>query len=539
MRHKLGSSFILSLAINTLLFSGSVQAVTTRWSTFKLSINNVGLGVDSSTEKRLFVSLDAGYSKAKPYDAVLKYNRSAEGYTFKIGTNSSSIKNSQSYHFNAIKYGSTLPIFLYKGATLVDKYTLVFTNLPVIQLTSAATIQDLLKVQGTFHLMSGEFKQDTGILDMGVELSGQTSQNYPKKPLGIKLGSPQKWNVSKSYKLLDLRSDANWRLDPSYRDTTFARNQIAHEIFNAIHPNKDTSRPKGKSAIQGRPTEVILNGAYKGIFILEEKVDRSLLDLKAANTKSPNGKIDYTKPENSSVIYKANYADWKSGKGLGVFFPYAAGDIEKNFSLEYPKRTDALRYEPLKKFIDFVISSTDAVFAEQIGGFIDLKSLADWWLLVSATQATDNVDKNFNLVRNADGKFFVAPWDHDASFGLFWDGTADIPSTFFPPVTNNLIIRLTKIPATGFNTILKDRWLVLRSSVFTKDKLLARFKKYNTQLAVGGAKARNTKIWPLSIDPKAIPAVTADPSAGTLTYIGHFLDIRLPAMDTYIDGLPE
>jgi hypothetical protein len=534
MRNKLRSPLILGLAINALMFSGLAQAVL-RATSLDLKFSNIGVGIETGKNKRIYVPLGTGFSANKPFDTVITYKRDT-AYT--VGFGSVKVKNGGKYNFNAIKYGSSsIPISFYNNASgkLEDTYTLVFTNLPVIQLTSVAAIPDTPKVQGSFRLMSGELKQDTGVLNMGIEQIGQVAQLYPKQTYGIGLGtSSTQWQAGKKVKLLDLSEKDSWSLNASYRDTSFGRNRISNDIFLNIHP-KNKGLAKGQSASKGRLAEVLLNGSYAGVYLLEEPVDQALLDLKPVTVPLTNGKedwkkVDFKNPQNGSVLYKANFGDT-------VFFNTTAAQLATNFSQAYPAPANAARPEPLKSLVDFVAKSSDDAFVEGIGTRVDLDSVADWWILVCATQATDNFNKNFGLAKSASGKFFMVPSDHEASFGLAWDGSADPATPFFDASGNNLIKRLTQFGEIGFNSILKDRWLALRENgqVFDKAKVLARFNGYASKLAIGGAKGRNLKIWPKSVVPPAL----ANPKAGTTAYIDTFLTARLAAMDTYINSLPE
>lgn len=126
---------------------------------------------------------------------------------------------------------------------------------------------------------------------------------------------------------------------------------------------------------------MILNGDYHGIYILEEKVDRELLDLKKIKVPhSANGKPDWTQvnfslPENFSVLYKTDYAAWGGSNPEGVFYDYAPGDIQKNISLIYPKISDASNYPPLKALVDFISNTDNQTFSAQIGHRVNLKKL--------------------------------------------------------------------------------------------------------------------------------------------------------------------
>lgn len=526
MRNKLGSSLILSLAINALMFSGASQAASFRWNSLKLTINDMGLGIDSSTNKQLLVSLPAGYSTVKTYDAVLKFTR--PGYTFKIG--GKTVANNTKYSFS-VKYGSKLPIMLYNGTTLVDTYNLVFTNLPVVQITAPGIADGLAALPGTLRVINGVSKVDTGVLNMNVDYAGSVgmaSRQYPKKPYHIDLGK------AKDVALLDLSKRQEWILDAPYRDKSFSRAAIVDDVFSAIK-SKNTGLV-GKTASRSRAVEVIVDGKYSGVYLLKEPVDLQQLGLKPVNVpvntagRADWKKVDFTKPENGSVVYRVDFGDT-------IFSATTPAQLATNFTQIYPAPADALNPAPLKNLINFVATSTNAVFTRDIAKYVDLDSLASWWVLAAATQSTDNINKGFYLAKNASGKFFVAPSNAEASFGLAWDGSADPAAPVFGSVSNNLIKRLTALPATGFNTRLKDKWIALRDpgTAFDKAVLVARFKKLNGQVVAGGANLRNDAVWPKS----TLAGVVAAPKAGTVGYVDTFLTTRLANMDTYIELLQE
>lgn len=544
MRNKLGSYLILGLAANALMFSTASQAAA-RWNTFDIKLNaagkDIGVGIDTGKtanldgDEQIFVSLGKGFETVKAADFRLKYTASP---SITFGIDGTQVKSGNNFHFKGIKYGdNTHTISLYVNGKKTETYKILFTNLPVIQI-AAADIQDITKKPGKFRLMSGEFQQDTGPIDIGIEIRGQTSQFFPKKSYGMKFGPAPKFSGNK-LKLLDLRLTDDWILDASYRDPTFARNIIGHDIFREIHPKN--VGVVGQTAIKGRLAEVILNGNYNGVYMLDEKVTPTMLGLKTG-----------------SFLYKADFSvdTDKTRSGGSVFFPTNSSGLRligstsaskpSNFSQEFPEKMTAASIRPLQDFAKFVATSTPEQFIGDgittgIETKIDLNSVADWWLEVRALQMTDNTTKNFFLAKpNARAKFFMVPWDMDASSGMFWSGATESPSTFFVPVKdNNLIKRLLETPDSPFPGILKARWKLHQAKgTFTKAKLLARFAAHNKKLIVGGAKARNTAVWPAKLSTIVKPAILVpNPKLATPAYIGAFYDTRLTAMNNYINNL--
>jgi len=140
------------------------------------------------------------------------------------------------------------------------------------------------------------------------------------------------------------------------------------------------------------------------------------------------------------------------------------------------------------------------------------------------------------LPKPATGAFgpSLVTWDLDATFGMFWDGSADDgASWFFPTDDNRLFQRLLNLPATGFNAKLKARWAALRSGPFTADALASRFQGYIGQSTLGGARTRNMQRWPGSGG-----AGANNPELGTADYIRNLLIERLSFVDSRIADLP-
>lgn len=489
---------------------------TLNWLQHDLRLNGIGIGVESQ-HKNLFVPLGKGFDHPTDYVAKLTYQHANVGYRFAI--NGNIINPGEQYRFSGIRYGTTLTVQRYLNNALQDSYNLIFTNLPVLQLQATRIIDDP-KSPGTFRLMSQAFKQDTGIRNMGIELHGHDSQTYIKKPYSVEIGSATDWKNGTDIQLLDLNKDNDWILDAVYIDTSFYRNLISQDIFRAIHPNAyidQQGKAKGQSSLKGHLVEVIKNGNYEGVYALNEQPSRKMYDLQKikvpvdAKGAEQWGKVDFNNPDNGSVAYKANLYD-------DVFFD--AKSVTANFKQIYPKPKDAKRWEPLTNFANFVATADDAKFTADIGKWIDLDSVADWWALVLASHGEDNINHNFILIKSGSGKFFMVPWDHDGTFGVNWFA--------FQPETNNLIKRLTSLPATGFNNKLKIHWKKLRTTELSQAKMVGRFKTYFNESDKGGARARNDRRW----------TSRGTQDIDTLGYINSFLAGWLPKADAYVDKLP-
>lgn len=420
---------------------------------------------------------------------------------------------------------------------LVIVYGAAESALPFIEL-NAPVIVDEPKNPGTFQLISDT--QDTGVLDMGIEFRGSTSQEFEKKSFGIEIVKQDDPSDEMNVRLLDLRNDGDWILDASYRDTSFVRNIIGHDIFNAMRPYAyidENGEEKGQATIRGYLTEVYLNGLYHGVYVLEERVDRKLLDLKKINVpEDANGnelfdQIDFSDPENGSVLYKAdnNFATLGNLNSARV-----------DFEQDYPDIDDVARWEPLEDLIRFITTSSDSEFISRISSIVELDSVVDYWLLMHVIADVDSFKKNYFLARSGSGKFFFAPWDNDASFNMSWTGARLDESVSYLELNENILFkRLIGLPQTGFNTLIKQRWDILRGNLFTQEALTSRFEGYHSLLDAKGqngesARDRNLARWPGSGNEGA-----NNPELGTAQFISGWIGDRLEFLDVQIANLPE
>ncbi len=506
------------------------------WVGLHISIDGIDVATDSAN-KRLFMSLPVGYTTFQSLAGVVAFDGAASGVGLGFDGGIEA-ETGQVINLANVQYGSTIPVDLYQDNVLVDTYTLVFTNLTVVEL-NAELIVDEPKLFGDFRLSSAEFDQMTGVMEMGIEFRGSTSQRYPKKSFSIEIREDGDPEDELKLTLLDMRKDGDWLMDATYRDTTDVRNIISMDIYNDMRPYAyldSAGVPKGKAAISGNQVEVILNERYHGTYILEEKIDRKFLDLEKADVpEDADGnelwdQVDFSDPANGSSLYKAdtNSAD--------LYFP---ADIEKDFEAKYPKSDDIVHYVPLQELIDFLNESSDAEFIAQVDDIVDISSVVDFWIMTNLTQNRDSLKKNYYLARNMSEKWFFVPWDNDATFGMYWDGSEYTSISWWDPEKNNLIRRLHENPLTGFNRLVRERWTELRGTLFTVEALTARFAEYRLDsVPVPGVtenpRERNLIRWPDSGGEGK-----DNPELGTVEFVQDWIERRIEFLDEEINSQPE
>jgi hypothetical protein len=476
---------------------------------------------------RGFHSLPSGYDREREYRVSLHYD--ANG-SLALGIGEEEVNGDANVTFPSVRYGSEVEIRCLREGKEEGRYFLTFTRLPLIGLHSEGEIPDEPKIPGSFSFLSTVYEQYIEDLPMGIEVAGGTSQYYPKKSYRLELRKNDECLSGKKKRLLDLRKDDDWVLDASYRDTTFVRNLLSHDLFNAMRPYayRAEGEERGQAALRGRLAEVVLNGAYNGLYVLQERVDRKMLDLEKIDVEEEGcdelwEEVDFSDFRNGSLLFKAvnHRANFEDKENLH------AGYVQK-----YPSQ-EVDRWSVLDELVDFVANSSDENFSARVADRFDLENLADYWCLMIAARATDNMDKNYYLARNMEGKFFFVPWDMDATWGMIWTGGEQRTPASWMGSGNRLFERLMALPKIGFVDRVKARWRALRSTLLTTDAIVARFEAYREKAERGGAVERTFERYP---DSGGDGSEERDRLRSS-TYLREWIDARFAFADEQIEKI--
>ena len=142
-------------------------------------------------------------------------------------------------------------------------------NLPVLFLTASGQIDKVQKTPCTLKvLVPGEGRPSTSNSWAGVvKLHGGVSVGFPKRSFAITLAS--------SARLLDLRESAHWVLNAAFIDRSLMRHKLSYDLFRSL----DVPGAR-RFAVASRFVEVYFNGDYHGAYLLMERVDGPLLELR-------------------------------------------------------------------------------------------------------------------------------------------------------------------------------------------------------------------------------------------------------------------
>ena len=101
-----------------------------------------------------------------------------------------------------------------------------------------------------------------------VNERGNTSRRFPKKSYRLHIQNAQ--GDKHHLDIAGLRSDDDWILNPLYADTSKIRERLGYELWDTF--NSSGSRAAASRLVH---VEVFLNGAYWGLYGLQERVDLS------------------------------------------------------------------------------------------------------------------------------------------------------------------------------------------------------------------------------------------------------------------------
>lgn len=348
---------------------------------------------------------------------------------------------------------------------------------------------------------------------VGIELRGSSSQRFPKKQYSVETRHEDASN--RNVALLGFPEENDWVLHAPYSDKSLMRNALAYEI----------ARRTGRYAPRTRFCEVLLDGDYRGVYLLVEAIkdDGDRVDL--ADTDEVGGgflaKLDKRSDDDET---------WPSrDPATGQRVHYQFDDPEAD------ELTAAQRDE-----IEAAFDTLEAATIEgDVQSFVDLDSVVDY---IIANEIAKNIDAyriSFFLHRpEAGAPIHAGPvWDFNIAFGNADYGAAARPAGLHyedPPPSDAFPIPSwwsRVVESEPFQARVRSRWTELRAGPLATDALLAWIDATAEQL--DAAQTRNFERWPI-LDRDIWPNAHVGGSyAAEVDYLRSWLTERL----TWLDGV--
>lgn len=380
-------------------------------------------------------------------------------------------------------------------------------NLPLLIIdTKGQTILNEPKIAASFKIIDNGPGQLNGLLDeptgyngnIGIEIRGQSSQQFPKKGYGIELWTSAGADTSAS--LLGMPADEDWVLSAPYSDKTMMRNAITYQL----------GRTMGGWQPRFKYCEVYLNGSYNGVYMLIEKIKRGA-DRVDINKLKPD-EISGDNLTGGYILKVDKIGDITSAE---YFYSYPSVTFSNTrsyaFTYVYPKYDEIVVQQ--KSYIqNYMVSLQNALngtsFKDPVNGFrkfMDVNSFVDFQIVNELANNVDGYRYSTFFYKKKDsdgGKLFAGPlWDFDLCYGNVDYDNQNL-------ATNNWLYERYGPgewqPMHWWARLMQDeeyrqtyakRWKALRQGAFSTDSIMAGLDK-NIQV-MGDAIARNYERWPI------------------------------------------
>lgn len=413
------------------------------------------------------------------------------------------------------------------------------SNLPIViidtesavEITKDRIVADMKIVDNadSVNSVDGPFNDYDGLIS--IKGRGSSSwENYEKKgyTLETQLSTGENNNVS----LLGLPEENDWVLHGPYADKTLMKNAFVYDVGSAL----------GRYTPRTHFCELVLNGEYRGVYLLVERIkrDKNRLDISKLNPDENSGddltggyimRIDRLQDD----LYS-----WPADFGFGLSY--------YNYYYPDPEDMSQTQRDYIRDYLnDFQNALANRPLLDEETGYrayANVPSFIDYFIISELTKNLDAYRLSTYMYKDKDsegGKLTMGPiWDFNLSCGGVNIGFGDWPAQpenwVFQELPDGVPFWWEKLLTDEYyNSCLKERWSELRQEIISESSFNTIIDDYAALL--DEAKDRNFEIFPLE------EAVWGNNHFG-LTYaeevqmLKDFMADRISWMDQAIDDLP-
>lgn len=410
-------------------------------------------------------------------------------------------------------YSATLTAKNFEAGTIynyrkITEEDLTHTGLPVVVLNTPNNVGITSKEDYVENTLISILQTD--IMDEFCELTnvkgrGNSTWSAPKKPYAIKF--------DKKKSLLSLPEDKSWVLLANYYDVTLLRNDLAFYMGHEL------------SSLDWTPNyqqvDLILNGEYKGIYQLGEKVK---VGKKRVNVGDDGFllEVDAHAGEDEITFNVSHIV-----KPINIKEPEVlVGDDNYNYIKDYLTNVDEILFSD--NFLD-----ADEGYKK----YIDINSFADWYLINEIAKNNDAVFYSscyMNLKRG--GKLKMGPiWDFDVAFGGYpWEPrgseVSNIPEDFYIKTNVSWYKRMFQDPEfvekvkERFNVFYSNRQLIYDRIDMKAAELVEKIYEEN-------------KLWGRLLSSASTESEVKTAYQEKVIYLKNWIDTRLEWLNVNINAL--
>jgi len=448
-----------------------------------------------------------------------------------------------------VKWWVIILIFLSSGQI---GWTQTFTssNLPIIVInTNGMAVSDEPKITADMGIIYNGVGARNNLTDpynnyngkIGIEIRGSSSQSFPKKQYGVELRDELGNGVSAA--LLGMPAEEDWVLFAPYNDKSLMRDVLAYKL----------GRDLGRYAPRTRFCEVVMNGAYLGIYVLMEKIKRddNRVNIARLNPSEVSGD-DLT----GGYIIKI---DKESGSGNGGWSssftpPNRSGNQQIYYQYDYPSAANMVTQQKnyIRQFMNnFEATLMGSTFNDKVNGYakyIDVDSFIDFFIINEVSKNVDGYRLSTYLHKEKDsdgGKLHMGPiWDFNLGFGNADYCTKGNPEGWVTNFNNICNQDYWLIPFWwdrlyqdgAYRNKLAARWNYLRSNELETTRVVAYIDSVASVLNIE-SQQRNFQRWPV-LNTYVWPNYYVGPTFGSeVNWLKGWVVSRLSWMDANMPRL--
>jgi hypothetical protein len=213
--------------------------------------------------------------------------------------------------------------------------------------------------------------------------------------------------TNNNVKLLGMPAENDWILNSMIFDSALVRDFLCFNL----------SRQIGEYASRTAYCEVVINGEYRGLYMLEEKIkaDDNRVDIYKITVND-----NYMPEVTGGYITKA---DKTTGGDPVAFKMYAWNGTTVDFIHEFPKPEDITEMQAIYvkqqfNLLQSAITSGDYSSATGVPSVIDIPSFIDYMIISELSSNADSYQFSTYYHKDRNGKIRSGPvWDSDLTFG--------------------------------------------------------------------------------------------------------------------------
>lgn len=389
------------------------------------------------------------------------------------------------------------------GNTVASSVDFSSSNLPIVIInTFGQEVLDEPKIPAEVKILfNGDgvrnYLSDGNVHFQGkirIETRGSSSSNFAKRSYGFETIDFAGINIDTSF--LGFPSENDFILYAPYSDKSLIRNYLSYYLANRM----------GRYASRTKFVELMVNGEYRGVYLLMEKIKRNKNRVNISKLDpSENFGDDLT----GGYILKIDQIDPFGSSGFYSSFPSLNTEKKVYLQYHYPKYDNitAQQMHYIKSYFD----SAEAVlhgpkFLDPFEGYrkyFDVGSFVDYIII---SEISKNIDAYrlstfvFKDKASKGGKLMIGPvWDFDlawknANYGDAFNVVGWQYEMFDTAYPSPLwVTRMMQDPY--FTNALRCRWTEFRNAALKNDPFINFID--STALALDEAQKRNFTFWPI------------------------------------------